>query len=101
MARGANLSVVKYRSCGSGFQPRSLRQDAAPTEKHTTLLGVNLQLKRLEGWEARRLNLSSLLASRLSSRNISLEPLPPRILETLSNSAHRAELLLISAHPVP
>ena len=31
--RGAVLSAMKCRPCGSGFQPRSSRQDAAPTEK--------------------------------------------------------------------
>jgi len=33
MARCAILLVMKCRPCGSGFQPRSSRQDAAPTEK--------------------------------------------------------------------
>jgi len=31
MARGAILSAMTCRLCGSGFQPRSSRQDAAPT----------------------------------------------------------------------
>jgi len=31
MARRAILAAMKYRLCGSGFQPRSSRQDAAPT----------------------------------------------------------------------
>jgi hypothetical protein len=38
MARRAILAAMKYRLCGSGFQPRSSRQDAAPTVKRPTAL---------------------------------------------------------------
>jgi len=33
MAQRAILLVMMCRPCGSGLQPRSSRQDAAPTEK--------------------------------------------------------------------
>jgi TatD DNase family protein len=38
MTRGTVMSAMECRPCGSGFQPRSSRQDAAPTEKHTASL---------------------------------------------------------------
>jgi len=37
MARCAILPAMKCRPCGSGFQPRSSRQDAAPTVKNGQL----------------------------------------------------------------
>jgi hypothetical protein len=37
-ACGSGSSASKFSFCGSGFQPRSSRQDAAPTEKKPDLL---------------------------------------------------------------
>jgi hypothetical protein len=44
MACDAMLPEMKCRPCGSGFQPRSARQDAAPTGKMANFIGSLFRL---------------------------------------------------------